>query len=229
MGAAVGSARLSAAERREWAPPSAVGGFAGGGGGGAVEPLGGNATTAPSAGQGGSDGVVADATLPLPGGGGVASDVGIDDADGVGGLGADAGVNTGGEPFQACADGVSGPEGSGCYRVVLAPASWPGARDQCAAWGGALVKVETAEEDAFLEGLAPVSQWLGGSDTVFENVFLWTDGTPITYGNWGMNQPDRFPGPDCVEKRNPLTNRLWYDQPCTNALAFVCEKPLAAP
>jgi hypothetical protein len=220
----------------EWSPPSTVDGFAGSPGGseGSIQATGGATSTTPSLSEGGSDGVVGDATLPLAGGGGSASGVGIDGADGVGGLGADAGVaggegGAGSDPLRQCADGVLGPDGSECYRVVLTGAFWQDARDQCAAWGGALVKVETPEEDAFLDRIAPVTMWLGGSDTVFENVFLWTDGSPITYGNWGPNQPDRFPGPDCVEKRDPLTNRLWYDQPCNNALAFVCEKPLTTP
>jgi lectin-like protein len=217
----------------EWSPSSSEGGAVGsfGGRGGSLDATGGTATgPAPTSNEGGSDGVVGGTTLPLAGGGGGAS-VGIDDANAVG---ADAGVPGGeggasGQPLQQCADGVIGPDGSECYRVVLTGAFWQDARDQCAAWGGALVKVETPAEDAFLDGLVPVSFWLGGSDTAFENLFVWTDGSPMAYGNWGPNQPDRFPGPDCVEKRDPLTNRLWYDQPCNNALAFVCEKPLGAP
>jgi len=124
---------------------------------------------------------------------------------------------------------VLGPDGRECYRVVLSGAFWQDARDQCAAWQGALVKLETPNEDAFIGGIIAVSIWIGGSDTAFENVFAWTDGTPMLYGNWGPGQPDRFPGPDCVEKRDPLTNGLWYDQPCYNARAFVCEKALPAP
>ena len=105
-------------------------------------------------------------------------------------------------------------------------AAWQEARDRCVARDAALVKVETAEEDALLAGLLTVSQWLGASDTANDNVFVWTDGTPLgTFGNWGPDQPDAYPGPDCIEKRDTL-GRQWFDQPCENPRAFVCERAI---
>jgi lectin-like protein len=214
----------------DWSPSGGAPSF-GAGGDAAAGAMGGAPTPPTSAGAGGSDGVVGGSTLPLAGGGSSASDVGL---DGEGGLAADAGSSggaggTASDPSTACADGTLGPDGSECYRVVSTGAFWQDARAQCAAWQGALIKLDNAEEEAFISGLVSASVWLGGSDSVFDNVFVWTDGTPMTYGNWGPNQPDRFPGTDCVEKRDPLTNGLWYDQPCNQALAFVCEKPLATP
>jgi hypothetical protein len=155
------------------------------------------------------------------------------------GTGGDAGSNTaagsGGTPSagedslaNACTDGVLGAGETSCYRVSLAGATWQAAQADCAAWQGALVEVETPEEDTFINGLVGASIWLGGSDTVLDNVFTWTDGSPMSYGNWGLNQPDRFPGPDCVEKRAVTFNRQWFDQPCTNERAYVCEKAVAS-
>lgn len=144
--------------------------------------------------------------------------------------GADSGLaGTGGSlpdiPAAPCADGILSADATRCYIVSNAGAAWQAARDQCLAQHGTLVKVETAEEDAFLDTLLAVNMWLGASDTVTENVFVWTDGTAMPFGNWGPNQPDRFPGPDCIEKRATV-GRQWFDQPCDNERAFVCEQPI---
>jgi hypothetical protein len=170
--------------------------------------------------------------LPLAGAAGAGLEPGsaVGDA-GIGVGGSAGGSNTGGttgEPsVEACPDGVLGEDGSVCYRVSLSAAAWQDAQAECVLWQGALVALETPEEDAFIDGLVTQSIWIGGSDTQFDNVYLWTTGAPMTFGNWGPNQPDRFPGPDCIEKREAAFARQWFDQPCENARAFVCEKAAA--
>jgi hypothetical protein len=175
-------------------------------------------------GTGGAEGVVGGGMLPLAGAGGLqpnvsSGDAGIGTAEGAGGATSDD---------DACPDGVLGTDQASCYRVFLAPATWQAARATCVGVAGALVEVETPDEDTFINGIVGVSVGIGGSDTAIDNVFTWTDGSPIGYGNWGLNQPDRFPGPDCVEKRDGTSNRQWFDQPCTNERAFVCERAAAS-
>jgi hypothetical protein len=165
------------------------------------------------------DGVVAGRMLPLAGDGGV--DTSPADEAREGASGSPMPVD------EPCADGVLAPDQTECYLVSTAAAAWQTARERCSAWDGALIKVETAAEDTFLASLLGVSAWLGASDTELENVFVWTDGTPVDFGNWGPAQPDRFPGPDCVEKRD-TEGRFWFDQPCENQRAFVCEKAVGA-
>jgi hypothetical protein len=136
---------------------------------------------------------------------------------------------SGGAPALAlpdpCADGVVDAAGTTCYLVAAQPTSWQGARAICEEWAGALVKVESPAEDLFIGELVTDSAWLGGSDTEIDNVFVWTDGSAIEFGSWGFQQPDRFPGPDCVEKRQ-TPGKLWFDQPCFNERLFICEKPI---
>jgi lectin-like protein len=122
-----------------------------------------------------------------------------------------------------CPDGVI--EAGSCYRAVAAPLAWMEARDSCVAWGGDLVSVDTPVEDAFVGGLLGVSIWLGASDIAADNVFAWANGRPLGFANWGASQPDAYPGPDCVEKREEL-DEPWYDQPCSSLNAYVCERPL---
>jgi hypothetical protein len=124
-----------------------------------------------------------------------------------------------------CADGVLGAAQSSCYLVATVRATWQVARGDCTTWGGALVKVESTEEDQLMGQLLTEDMWLGASDTALENAFVWTDGSPIVFGNWGPAQPDRFPGPDCIQKRG-TEGRQWFDQPCDNQWLYVCERPI---
>ena len=204
----------------EWSPAVVAGAPSASAGSAGVQGASGSASErAPDVGaDAGADGAgvgedVGGNALPLEGSGGVSG--------GVAGASGSAA-----EPAEACADGVLGPEQTRCYRVSEADAGWQSARDQCFGWQGALVRVDTAEEDQFIGTLVNVNQWLGASDVVIDNIFVWTDGSPVVFGNWGPSQPDRFPGPDCIEKRDSAGG-LWFDQPCDNARAFVCEKAVS--
>jgi C-type mannose receptor len=113
-----------------------------------------------------------------------------------------------------------------CYRATSASLTWAEARMDCLAWGGDLVSIESADEDSFVGALLDESVWIGASDQTTDGVFTWADGSAIVFGNWGTAQPDAFPGPDCVEKRQEV-GEPWYDQPCANAESHVCERALA--
>jgi hypothetical protein len=130
------------------------------------------------------------------------------------------------EPLGPCSDGVLVAEQQRCYFVSTEAATWQGARLACVAWEGELVKVESVAEDQLLASLVVESIWLGASDTGVDNVYVWTDGSPVAFGNWGPGQPDAFAGStDCIEKR-AAEGSLWFDQPCDAAHLFICEKPL---
>jgi hypothetical protein len=126
----------------------------------------------------------------------------------------------------ACgADAQLGPDGQTCYFLSPSVLGWDAANQSCTASGRRLVKIESAAEDAFIAGLSDVDVWIGASDVLSDNSFVWSDNTPISFANWGPGQPDAFAGPDCVEKRQEAGER-WYDQPCVDAQRFVCEAPL---
>ncbi len=113
-----------------------------------------------------------------------------------------------------------------CFSASSGPLTWADARANCLAWGGDLVSIESADEDAFVASLLDVSVWIGASDQTTDGAFTWADGSAVVFANWGVNQPDAFPGPDCVEKRQE-NGEAWYDQPCTSTNAHVCERALA--
>jgi hypothetical protein len=124
--------------------------------------------------------------------------------------------------------------GGSCYQVFAERVAWAVAEQRCVALGAHLASVQSFQEDAFLDGWPAQlglavgdgsGVWLGGSDTAVDGDFRWWDSSPLSFVGWAPNQPDDGAGSDCIEKRND-GNGLWYDRRCTDALAFVCERPL---
>jgi hypothetical protein len=191
------------------------GGIASGGGAGSSGGLAGASAGAPdtNAGAGGA-------------GAGAGGSAGSDAAVELDDAGADAEPTADASSLLACgADAQLGPDGQTCYFLSPGVLGWGAANQSCTASGRRLVKIESAAEDAFIAGLSDVDVWIGASDVLADNSFVWSDNTPISFANWGPAQPDAFPGPDCVEKRQEAGER-WYDQPCDEAQRFVCEAPL---
>lgn len=85
------------------------------------------------------------------------------------------------------------------YQVVNAT-SWTLAEADAQARGGHLVSINSAEENAFV--LAAFGNfggqdrrlWIGFSDTASEGTFAWSDGTPATFTNWNVGEPNNSGG-----------------------------------
>jgi hypothetical protein len=136
-------------------------------------------------------------------------------------------ASDGGAPVPTpCPQGALGPDAT-CFYLADSLAAWSDAGQACLDAGRLLVQIDSAEEDAFIATLSPWSVWIGASDTVVDGTFVWTDGSPILFSNWGLAQPDAYAGPDCVEKREG--DELWYDQPCDIPKRYVCESPAPPP
>lgn len=179
----------------------------------------------PSSGAGGSGGSASPADDGETAGAGGSGGVAPDPADsGSSGAVSDAATEGGPPPPPLCSGGSLGPDGESCYFLETTIASWSVARQACEDAGRLLVQIESEQEDTFIAGLSASSLWIGASDTVVDGSFVWSDGSAIVFTNWGPAQPDAYPGPDCVEKRQEA-NEPWYDQPCGDAKRFVCESP----
>lgn len=131
------------------------------------------------------------------------------------------------QPVQA----QDGPSvfGYHTYRVVTELAHWQGAVDYCAGMDGYLVSINSAEENAFVYGLAPVT-WLGATDEDVEGVWQWVSGEPFTYTNWAPNEPTNWsPSDQLVEHYLSYWGdsypAQWNDLPVVASLPFVCEYP----
>lgn len=105
--------------------------------------------------------------------------------------------------------------------------NWGDARRTCQGWGYDMVTLDSGREDAWVFGTATDIDderwWIGFNDLRREGVWVWEDGTRVTYTNWNAAEPnDTGSGEDCGQI-NRYSDGSWNDEPCRNALPFVCE------
>lgn len=126
----------------------------------------------------------------------------------------------------AATGGFSIAATSSCYMLGDNVFTWQDARRYCQAWGGDLVEIGSAEENAALAESIEQSVWIGASDGEEEGIFRWASGAPLGYARWSANQPNNLQGnEDCSELRP--SDQRWSDVPCTGDIPrlALCESP----
>lgn len=147
----------------------------------------------------------------------------------------DAGIDA---PIDArpCMGGnaaMVGPDGS-CFVHVTTPVTYAAAKTACAAMNAHLAYLETAALDTFAEAFVGTTDtWIGGSDAVTEGSFVWDDGTPFVFTNWGAMEPNNGGNTyqeDCVIIAGAKVDKQWDDRPCdasevatSGSFAYLCQ------
>ena len=96
---------------------------------------------------------------------------------------------------------ISGPitnPANGHFYYLLDTASWTGSESEALALSGHLVTInDLAENDWVYDTFVPLlpantvaTLWIGLNDAAQEGLFVWANGEPVTFTNWGSNQPD---------------------------------------
>ena len=103
------------------------------------------------------------------------------------------------------------------------PSGWTAAEAECASRGGHLAAINSPAEndfvfDTFTEIIGyDAGLWIGLSDATAEGAFVWLNGEPVTYTNWGVTEPnDNGSGEDYAHmfwKNEPRGNGSWNDAP----------------
>lgn len=121
------------------------------------------------------------------------------------------------------------------YKTFDSVVSWSAAQEKCLEMGGQLATVTRAEENTMIIQMAKMGKrdayWLGATDKVKEGVWVWVDGRPMTYTNWGPYQPNNKQLAEhyllvVVRSGNARLNNKWSDQAKTadgHRPGFICE------
>lgn len=121
------------------------------------------------------------------------------------------------------------------YALCKAPRRrWTRARSECAARGGRLAVLETADENLEVGQLArrflndPF--YIGISDRDEEGVWRWIDGSELAYDPWAGGEPNNAGnGEDCVHSNWSGTDGAWNDIRCGAGQPYLCEFPPGNP
>ncbi|XP_039608049.1 C-type lectin domain family 4 member E-like [Polypterus senegalus] len=133
---------------------------------------------------------------------------------------------------------------SKCYFFSTDKFNWNNSQKNCTLLGGHLVIIESNKEQNFLTALVEIegeeekTYWIGLTDQVNENQFLWVDNKPLDIKNefWGRRENDNglepdnwthrkngYMGEDCVELKKLERYSGWYDQNCVSEKKRICE------
>ena len=115
------------------------------------------------------------------------------------------------------------------FDYFVGPATHAVARAHCQQLGGDLASIHSqAENDQVVARIAPdgtaVKAHIGFTDMAVEGSFAWTDGTAVTYTNWGPDEPnDNGEGEDCTAlAAQHLLYSTWNDVGCEEELGYAC-------
>jgi len=124
--------------------------------------------------------------------------------------------------------------GDRCFKPFPELASWNSASATCASYGGNLVTLNSAEEQAEVAALFRAAEdgdpdyfMIGYTDRDEEDTWTWTSGSDSTYTHWGVGEPnDCCGGQDCAMVTNH-PDGYWDDIHCDDVTEFgsVCELP----
>ncbi|KAM8830179.1 galactose-specific lectin nattectin-like [Synchiropus picturatus] len=118
--------------------------------------------------------------------------------------------------------------GDRCYVYDGTPKEWSDAEVTCLKQGGNLVSFSNQKEFDFISQLIRRSSgdntriWAGGQDATKNGVWLWSNGSKMTFINWGPRQPDNARGREhCMELN--LRGKP-NDHVCSVKKPFMCMK-----
>ncbi|NRA35208.1 MAG: hypothetical protein HRU17_17915 [Polyangiaceae bacterium] len=117
---------------------------------------------------------------------------------------------------------------------------WEGAKDQCESVGLDLVRVNSSEENSFVQSHFTGPIWLGANHLAERGVWQWTDGTQFRQGDrwWGKNIGNRYDNFDHGEPNNRFWKEhcaemqddgTWRDTKCKETKLFACTTPPVVP
>ncbi|XP_077993136.1 lymphocyte antigen 75-like [Glandiceps talaboti] len=100
-----------------------------------------------------------------------------------------------------------------CFKAYIMPfedrSNWYDALDYCREMGADLASFHSEEEEYFVIQQTGQSQsvWLGMNDIEEDGVYVWSDGSNVTYVNWAVGEPYSGDLYQCISSSND--NHMW--------------------
>ncbi|XP_037102270.1 ladderlectin-like [Syngnathus acus] len=112
---------------------------------------------------------------------------------------------------------------SSCYIYQEQIRTFADAESVCNILGGNLVSIQDGLENAFVLELIRAAgdadeAWIGYTDAIMEDDFIWTDGSDNSFENFADGEPDD--DGDCVVMETD--DGEWDDMDCTDTFSYVC-------
>ncbi|CAH1775812.1 unnamed protein product [Owenia fusiformis] len=117
-----------------------------------------------------------------------------------------------------------------CFKFVQTPGDWLGAEAYCLSNGGNLAVIDSQDKLRLVSDTITCADnsnnvWVGLSDRIVANTYVWVDRSPLTVTNWDTDQPQGIvDGQNCVEVVS-LAGNKWHTALCSHKRKFICEKP----
>ncbi|XP_074518091.1 ladderlectin-like [Halichoeres trimaculatus] len=117
-----------------------------------------------------------------------------------------------------------------CFRYFPRAMTWAKAERNCQSLGGNLASIHNIEEYHEIQRLILTTSygykeaWIGGSDAHQEGLWLWTDGSHVSYTNWCPGEPNNSRGRQHCMQMNFSDEKCWDDLSCGERRPFVCAK-----
>ncbi|XP_062292295.1 hepatic lectin-like [Scomber scombrus] len=129
-----------------------------------------------------------------------------------------------------------------CYYFSNTYSTWEDSRCSCQTLGGDLVKIDSMEEQKFLEEKVKNKMriyedrfWIGLTDLEEEKKWIWVDGSLLntSLSFWFEGEPNNVitedpAGEHCVRmgtKKGANDLKCWFDKSCNIPQRSICEKP----
>ncbi len=68
--------------------------------------------------------------------------------------------------------------------------------------------------------------WIGLSDLITKNTWVWSDGSEGDYRNWASGEPYSPYNQDCAVMNFGTEKSQWVAYPCDEQIYFMCEAPV---
>lgn len=123
----------------------------------------------------------------------------------------------------ACNGCVPEKVGSVVYYACAGDMEWSEGRALCQARGAELTSIADDDENEIVLSLLVTAggydyAWIGYNDQKDEGMWVWSDGTPSGFENWGMGQPASGTTADAEDCVTMLTTTgQWFDRLCDNS------------